>query len=49
MVFDGSHLTFRARITSDRAPRRLGIPWVPAFLGVLAVLNVASVIMVLME
>ncbi|MGO4523530.1 hypothetical protein AB4097_01565 [Microvirga sp. 2MCAF35] len=49
MAFNGYHLTSRTDIARDRAPRRLGIPLLPALLGALAVVNVASVIMVLME
>ncbi|MBA1157833.1 hypothetical protein [Microvirga mediterraneensis] len=50
MTFDGSHLTSRrTEIASDRAPRRLGIPLIPALLSALAILNVVSVVMALMD
>jgi len=49
MVCECSHLTSYSENAHDKAPRRLGIPLVPTLLGALAVLNVASVIMVLME
>jgi len=49
MAFNGYHLTSRTGNAKERAPRRFGIPLIPALLGALAVVNVASVIMVLME
>ena len=49
MTFDGSHLTSRTENAGDRAPRRIGIPLIPTLLGALAILNVASVVLVLME
>jgi hypothetical protein len=36
-------------VARDRAMRPFGIPVIPTLLGALAVLNVASVVMVLME
>jgi hypothetical protein len=49
MTFDGSHLTSGTDAAYHRAARRFGIPLVPTLLGALAALNVASVVMVLME
>ncbi|EIM25639.1 hypothetical protein MicloDRAFT_00063660 [Microvirga lotononidis] len=49
MTFDGSHRTSISRISHDRAPRRFGLPLVPTLLGALAIMNVASVVLVLME
>jgi len=49
MAFTRSHLKSHTDAVCDRAMRRLGFPVVPTLLGALAVLNVASVVMVLME
>ncbi|QRM31122.1 hypothetical protein [Microvirga sp. VF16] len=49
MAIKGSHLKSHTEAACDRAARRLGIPLVPTLLGALAVVNVASVVMVLME
>jgi hypothetical protein len=49
MAIKDSRLESHTEAACDRAAWRPGIPWFPALLGVLAVLNVASVVMVLME
>ena len=49
MAIKNSHRESRAEAACGRAPWRLGIPLFPTLLGALAILNVASVVMVLME
>ncbi len=49
MAIKRSHLTTCEAACHDGGARRLGLPVIPALLGALAVLNVASVVMVLME
>ncbi|WP_153885309.1 hypothetical protein [Microvirga tunisiensis] len=49
MAIKNSHLESRTEAACDRAAWRLGIPLFPTLLGVLAILNVASVVLVLME
>ena len=49
MAIKRSHLICQNEAACDGTVRRLGVPMIPALLGVLAVLNVASVVMVLME
>ncbi|MBO1904772.1 hypothetical protein KHP60_20440 [Microvirga sp. 3-52] len=49
MAIKDSHLESRTEAACDRVAWRPGIPWFPTLLGALAVLNVASVVMVLME
>jgi len=49
MAFTRSHLKSPTDAICDQSMRRLGIPVVPTLLGVLAVLNVASVVMFLIE
>lgn len=49
MAITGSHLESRTEVVCDVPASRLYIPLVPTLLGALAVINVASVIMVLME
>lgn len=49
MASKRSHLACHDEAAPDGTARRLGVPVVPTLLGVLAILNVASVVMVLME
>jgi hypothetical protein len=49
MAIKDSHLEAHTEVACDRAAWRLGIPLIPTLLGVLAILNVASVVFVLME
>jgi|UPI0004B5804F hypothetical protein len=49
MATKRSHLESHTEAVCDKAVGRFGIPVVPTLLGALAVLNVASVVMVLME
>ena len=49
MAIKRSHLTSCEAAARDGLARRLGLPVVPTLLGALAILNVASVVMVLME
>jgi hypothetical protein len=49
MAIKDSHLESSTEVACDRAAWRLGIPLFPTLLGVLAILNVASVVLVLME
>jgi len=49
MAIKDSYLESHIEAACDRAAWRLGIPLFPTLLGVLAILNVASVVLVLME
>ena len=50
MTMDETHLASRLRGVQDERPAfRLCIPIVPALLGILAVVNVTSVVFVLLE
>jgi hypothetical protein len=49
MATKGSHLKSHTEAVCDQAVQRLGIPLVPTLLGALAIANVASVVLVLME
>jgi hypothetical protein len=49
MAIKGSHLKSRTEVACDAPALRLYIPLVPTLLGALAVINVASVVMVLIE
>ncbi|WP_262270614.1 hypothetical protein [Microvirga yunnanensis] len=49
MAIKHSHLASCEAARHDGVARRLSIPVVPTLLGALAILNVASVVMVLME
>jgi hypothetical protein len=49
MTPKGSHLESRAEAIGDGKARRISIPLVPTLLGALAVVNVASVVLVLIE
>lgn len=49
MAIKRSHLKSDIDTVCDQAVGRLGIPVVPTLLGALAILNIASVVMVLME
>jgi hypothetical protein len=49
MAIKRSHLAGHDEAACDGTVRRLAVPVIPTLLGVLAILNVASVVMVLME
>lgn len=49
MAIKRSHLKSHTGTACEQSMRRLGIPVVPTLLGALAILNVASVVMFLME
>jgi hypothetical protein len=49
MAIKESHLESLAEAACDRASWQLRLPLFPTLLGALAILNIASVVMVLME
>jgi hypothetical protein len=49
MAIKESHLESLTEAACDRASWRLRLPLFPTLLGALAILNIASVVMVLME